>query len=98
MNTYRNRRPGNPWHGVKPASTVTADEAEATRMAAQIAELCERQVWERFMLYRMAETSMETLRKFHAELTAPAIEALEALEADWREDQADRLDYARGQY
>jgi hypothetical protein len=75
MNTYRNRRPGNPWHGVKPASTVTADEAEATRMAAQIAELCERQVWERFMLYRMAETSMETLRKFHAELTAAAIAA-----------------------
>ena len=79
-------------------SAVLTEIAEATRMAAQIAELCERQAWERFMLYRMAETSMETLRKFHAELTAPAIAALEALEADWREDQADRLDYARGQF
>jgi hypothetical protein len=79
-------------------SAVLTEIAEATRMAAQIAELCERQAWERFMLYRMAETSMETLRKFHAELTAPAIAAAEALEADYREDAADRLDYARGQF
>jgi hypothetical protein len=79
-------------------SAVLTEIAEATRMAAQIAELCERQAWERFMLYRMADASIETLREIHAELTAPAIEALEALEADWREDQADRLDYARGQF
>ena len=79
--------------------TAVLDEiAEATRMAAQIAELCERQAWERFMLYRMAETSMETLREIHASLTAPAIEHAEALEADYREDAADRLDYARGQF
>ena len=79
--------------------TAVLDEiAEATRMAAQIAELCERQAWERFMLYRMADASIETLREIHASLTAPAIEHAEALEADWREDQADRLDYARGQF
>ena len=65
MNTYRNRRPGNPWHGVKPAPTVTQDEAE----------LCCRQVWERFMLYRMADAGIETLREIHAELTAAAVAA-----------------------
>ena len=47
---------------------------------------------------RMADASMETLRAIHASLTAPAIEHAEALEADYRQDQADRLDYARGQY
>ena len=47
---------------------------------------------------RMADASMETLREIHASLTAPAIEHAEALEADYRQDQADRLDYARGQY
>lgn len=98
MNTYRNRRKGNPWHGVKPARAVTPEQSEATRMALQIRDLCERQAWERFMLYRMADASIETLREIHAELTAPAIAAAEALEADWREDQADRLDYARGQF
>ena len=36
MNTYRNRRKGNPWAGVKPARTVTQEGAEATRMALQI--------------------------------------------------------------
>ena len=64
MNTYRNRRKGNPWAGVKPARTVTQDEAE----------LCCRQAWERFVLYRMADASIETLREIHASLTAPKAE------------------------
>ena len=98
MNTYRNRRKGNPWAGVKPARTVTPEEQEATRMALQIRDLCGQRIFETFMRMRQAGTPLAGLREYHQLITAPAIEHAEALEADWREDQADRLDYARGQF
>ena len=99
MNTYKNRSRRNPWAGVKPARNVTPEEAEARRMADNIKALYGRnEAWENFMMSRQSGASIEDLRTLHAELTAPAIEAEEALAADWREDQADRLDYARGQF
>ena len=98
MNTYNNRSRRNPWAGVKPARNVTPDEAEATRMALQIRDLCGQRIFETFMRMRQAGTPLAVLREYHQLITAPAIEHAEALEADWREDQADRLDYARGQY
>ena len=98
MNTYRNRRGRSPWHGVKPARTVTPEQLEATRMALQIRDMCDQLAFDTFIGRRMADASMETLREIHASLTAPAIERANALEADYRQDQADRLDYARGQF
>ena len=98
MNTYNNRSRRNPWAGVKPARNVTPDEAEASRMAAQIRKLCSARTFETFVTMRQAGSTIEALRAFHALVTAPAIEAEEALAADWREDQADRLAYARGQF
>jgi len=98
MNTYRNRRPGNPWHGVKPARGVTAEQSEATRMALQIRDLCGQRIFETFMRMRQARTPLAVLREYHQLVTDTAIAAEEAMTADWREDQADRLDYARGQF
>ena len=98
MNTYRNRRGRSPWHGVKPARKVTPEQLEATRMALQIRDMCDQLAFDTFIGRRMADASMETLREIHASLTAPAIERANALEADYRQDQADRLDYARGQF
>jgi len=98
MNTYRNRNHRNPWHGVKPARAVTPDKAEASRMAANIRRLCSARTFETFVTMRQAGSSIEALRAFHHLVTAPVVEAEEALTADWREDQADRLDYARGQF
>ena len=98
MNTYRNRNHRNPWHGVKPARTVTPEEAEAVRMATNIKRLCGQRLFETFMRLRQADTPIPILREYHDLVTAPAVEAEEALTADWREDQADRLDYARGQF
>ena len=98
MNTYRNRRRRNPWAGVKPARTVTPEQLEATRMALQIRDLCGQRIFETFTKMRQAETPIAVLREYHQLVTAEAIAAEEALAADWREDQVDRLDYARGQY
>ena len=98
MNTYRNRRKGNPWHGVKPARAVTPEQSEATRMALQIRDLCGCKAFETFMTMRQEGATIDALRVHHAVVTAAAIERADALAADWREDQADRLDYARGLY
>lgn len=98
MNTYSNRNHRNPWHGVKPARTVTPEEAEAGRMAANIKRLCGQRLFETFMRLRQAGASIESLREYHRLVTAPAIGHIEALEAAYREDATDRLDYARGQF
>ena len=98
MNTYRNRRRRNPWAGVKPARTVTANEAEAGRMAAQIRDLCGQKAFATFVAMRQEGATIDALRVHHAVVTAAAIERADALAADWREDQADRLDYAKGRY
>lgn len=98
MNTYRNRRRRNPWAGVKPARTVTPEQLEATRMALQIRDLCGQRIFETFTKMRQAETPIAVLREYHQLVTAAAIERADALAADWREDQADRLDYAKGRY
>ena len=98
MNTYRNRPARSPWAGVKPARTVTPEEQEAGRMALNIKRLCGQRIFETFMRMRQAETPMPVLREYHDLVTAPAIAAAEALAADWREDQADRLAMSRGQF
>ena len=100
MNTYRNRRGHgrNPMRGVKSARNVTPEQSEATRMAAQIRDLCGCRAFEKFVLMRQEGATIDALRVHHAVVTAAAIERADALAADWREDQADRLDYARGQY
>ena len=98
MNTYRNRRRRNPWAGVKPARTVTPEQLEATRMALQIRDLCGQRIFETFTKMRQAETPIAVLREYHQLVTAEAIAAEEALAADWREDQADRLAMSRGLY
>ena len=98
MNTYRNRRRRNPWAGVKPARTVTPEQSEATRMALQIRDLCGQRIFETFTKMRQAETPIAVLREYHQLVTAEAIAAEEALAADWREDQADRLAMSRGLY
>ena len=98
MNTYRNRRKGNPWHGVKPARAVTPEQSEATRMALQIRDLCGCKAFETFMTMRQEGATIDALRVHHAVVTAAAIERADALATDWREDQVDRLDYARGEF
>ena len=100
MNTYRNRRGHgrNPMRGVKPARNVTPEQSEATRMAAQIQYLCGQRAFETFVTMRQEGATLDALRAHHAEVTAVAIEHADALAADWRADQADRLDYARGLY
>ena len=98
MNTYRNRRRRNPWAGVKPARTVTPEQLEATRMALQIRDLCGQRIFETFTKMRQAETPIAVLREYHQLVTAEAIAAEEALAADWREDQVDRLAMSRGLY
>ena len=98
MNTYRNRRRRNPWAGVKPARTVTPEQLEATRMALQIRDLCGQRIFETFTKMRQAETPIAVLREYHQLVTAAAIERADALAADWREDQADRLAMSRGLY
>jgi hypothetical protein len=98
MNTYRNRRKGNPWHGVKPARAVTPEQSEATRMALQIRDLCGQRIFETFMRMRQAGTPLAVLREYHQLVTDTAIAAEEAMTADWREDQADRLAMSRGQF
>ena len=100
MSTYRNRRGHgrNPMRGVKPARTVTPEQSEATRMATQIRDLCGQRAFETFVTLRQEGATIDALRVHHAVVTAAAIERADALAADWREDQADRLDYARGLY
>ena len=100
MNTYRNRRGHgrNPMRGVKPDRTVTPEQSEATQMAIQIRDLCGHRAFERFVSLRQEGATLDALRVHHAVVTAAAIERADALAADWREDQADRLDYARGLY
>ena len=100
MNTYRNRmgHGRNPMRGVKPARTVTPEQSEATRMATQIRDLCGCKAFETFVTMRQEGATMDALRVHHAVVTAAAIERADALAADWREDQADRLDYAKGRY
>ena len=100
MNTYRNRRGHgrNPMRGVKPARNVTPEQSEATRMATQIRDLCGQKAFERFVSLRQEGATLDDLRAIHAIVTAAAIERADALAADWREDQADRLDYAKGRY
>ena len=98
MNTYRNRHQGSPWAGVKPARKVTPEQLEATSMALQIRDLCSQQEFDAFMTMRREGAGIDALRAYHAEVTAPAIAAEEALAADWRAEQADLLDYARGQF
>ena len=98
MNTYRNRRRRNPWAGVKPARTVTPEQSEATRMAAQIRDLCGCRAFEKFVLMRQEGATIDALRLHHELATTAAIERADALAADWREDQADRLAMSRGLY
>ena len=98
MNTYRNRRTGSPWAGVRPARKVTREQSEATRMALQIRDLYGQRIFETFMKMRQAETPIAVLREYHQLVTAAAIERADALAADWREDQADRLAMSRGLY
>ena len=100
MNTYRNRQPNrrNPMAGVKPARNVTPEQSEATRMATQIRDLCGCKAFETFVTMRQEGATLDALRVHHAVVTAAAIERADALAADWREDQADRLDYAKGRY
>ena len=98
MNTYRNRRRRNPWAGVKPARTVTPEQSEATRMATQIRDLCGCKAFETFVTMRQEGATLDALRVHHAIVTAAAIERADALAADWREDQADRLAMSRGLY
>ena len=98
MNTYRNRRRRNPWAGVKPARKVTPEQLEATRMALQIRDLCNQQAFDAFMTMRQEGATIDALRVHHAVVTAAAIERADALAADWREDQADRLAMSRGLY
>lgn len=84
--------------GVKPARNVTPEQSEATRMALQIRELCGSRDFQTFVSMRQNGATLDALRAHHAEVTAIAIERADALAADWHQDQADRLDYARGQY
>ena len=100
MNTYRNRRGHgrNPMRGVKPARTVTPEQSEATRMATQIRDLCGQKAFATFVAMRQEGATIDALRVHHAVVTAAAIERADALAADWREDQADRLAMSRGLY
>ena len=98
MNTYSNRRRRDPWRSVRPARTVTPAQSEATRMATQIRDLCGHQAFEKFVMMRQEGATLDTLRVHHAVVTAAAIERADALAADWREDQADRLAMSRGLY
>lgn len=100
MSAYRNRRGHgrNPMRGVKPARVVTPEQSEATRMATQIRDLCGQKAFQTFVTMRQEGATLDALRAHHAEVTAIAIERANALAADWYQDQADRLDYARGQY
>ena len=100
MNTYRNRRGHgrNPMRGVKPARTVTPEQSEVTRMATQIRDLCGCKAFATFVTMRQEGATLDALRVHHAIVTAAAIERADALAADWREDQADRLAMSRGLY
>ena len=99
MNTYRNRPARRyPNRNVKPAPPLTPEQKEALDMTTQIRRLCGQQTFQLFVTLRQEGAPIEKLRTFHKLVTDDAIERANALEADFREDQADRLDYARGQY